>query len=189
MVDQSVVMVVLIMLFMMMAVVVVYAFGYKKVPPNKALVVLGRRGRAGDGRNVLSGGGKFILPGLESYRILDLSADLVTFELTGVNTTSQEGPVTMRIQVAAIWKIATDKESLGSHANSLVERTHGENEMAVRETLERAIRDMAASATLEAVESDRNWMASKVQRSAVELIDQHGLEIRSLVLLDVRPQG
>ena len=48
-----------------------YAARYKKVPPDAAMVVYGR-GFGGKGYDVRRGGGKFIVPILESYRFLPL---------------------------------------------------------------------------------------------------------------------
>ncbi|NIP36133.1 MAG: hypothetical protein GWN18_14385, partial [Thermoplasmata archaeon] len=189
MVSEATVIMVLIVLFAMMATIVVYAIGYRKVPPNKALVVLRMGRRADDSRGgVISGGGRFIMPGVESHRMLDLTVDLVKFELDRVETTSQGRPITMRIKVAALWKITTQSNALMSAASSLVERTHGENRMAVKETLEGAIRELAASSTLEDIETDRDLVSARVQVSASELMDRHGLEIRSIVFLKIKPK-
>ena len=50
------------------AAILLYASRYKKVPPNMAMVVFGRKqkGRGGRGYQVLSGGAKLIIPIVES---------------------------------------------------------------------------------------------------------------------------
>jgi flotillin len=64
-------------IFMAMA---IYASRYKRVPPNQALVVYGRRSRPGVAREgfiVLVGGGKFIVPIVETFALLSLAPFVV----------------------------------------------------------------------------------------------------------------
>lgn len=182
--------VIVMIVLAMISMAVFYALNYHTIPPNKAMVLRSRRRTPGDGPvNFVSGGGRFILPGSESYQLLDLSADLVEFEMDGIETTFQGAPIKMRLKVAAIWKITTDRAAFVANVEKLVDRTRGENQMLIKDTLERAIRNVAASATLEEIETDRDMLAVHVQRSAVKLQDEMGLEVRSFVILKVRPIG
>src|SRR4030067_908852 len=52
------------------AIVAVYATRYKKVPPDAAMILYGREYAKGRGYEVWTGGGKFIIPIVESYRFL-----------------------------------------------------------------------------------------------------------------------
>ena len=61
----------------------VYASRYKKVPPNAAMVVYGRKTKEGIGYSVISGGGRFILPIFESYEFLPL--DVRTLDVNVIN--------------------------------------------------------------------------------------------------------
>src|SRR3972149_37201 len=54
------------------AIVAVYANRYKKVPPDAAMILYGREYAKGRGYEVWTGGGKFIIPIVESYRFLPL---------------------------------------------------------------------------------------------------------------------
>ena len=74
MVSETTVIVTVIFLFALMSVLLVYAARYKKVPPDKAMVVYGRGMKPGVkiGYRVISGGGKFILPIVEAYEFLPL---------------------------------------------------------------------------------------------------------------------
>ena len=190
MVASAVLLVVVMVMVALMAVIVIYATSYKKVPPNQAMVVFrGKRKPGDEPRGILSGGGKFIIPGGETYHLLDLTADMVRLELNGVQTTSNGSPTKMRIQLAAIWKLSSERDALKMNAGKQIDRTVGENRMAVKEMLENTIRNLAASSTLEEIESDRDMLAARVQHSAMDLMAELGIEIRSLVLLNVKPQG
>lgn len=190
MVTTAVVLVVVMVLFAMMAMMFVYATSYRKVPPNKAMVLFRGKRREGDEpRGIISGGGKFVIPGAATVHVLDLTADLLEFEMDGVQTTSRGAPTKMRLRVATIWKITSSPEVLKANASKLVDRTKGENQMAVRNALQRSLEALASSVSLEEFESDRDLVAGKVSYAAADLNDQLGLEIRSLVFLSVRPKG
>jgi uncharacterized membrane protein YqiK len=173
-----------------LAMIAIYVASYKTVPPHRAMVVFrGRRKEGDEPRSIVSGGGRFVIPGGESYHMLDLTADLVRIELSGVDTSSGGVQMRMRVQVAAVWKISSDTSSLEANAGKLVERTRGENQMAIKDWLERAVRDIAASVTLEEFETDRDLVSAKISYTAADLMNELGLEIRSLVFLSIRPQG
>ncbi len=62
-----------------------YKTRYKKVPFDKAMVIYGRMAPSGNrGYVILSGGGKFIVPIVEEYQILDLSPRSAKMELRSV---------------------------------------------------------------------------------------------------------
>jgi len=187
MVNSEVTIVVVIMVFAMFAMMVIYAMGYKTVPPNQAMVEF--RG-GGDTRKTpprfIAGGGRFILPGARSNRFLDLTIDLIELELNGVKSTSHGDPITFRVKVAVLWKITTDPDILKATAGGLVERTRGENQMAVKERMELAIRNAASSMSAEAFEMDRDVLSAKIQHAASDLVNELGLEIRSLHILNLK---
>jgi uncharacterized membrane protein YqiK len=190
MASAAVVLTMVIMVFAIFAMMVIYAMGYRTLPPNKAMVLVGgKQNKASSPQRVISGGGRFLIPGVQSYHLLDLSADLLEFELNGINTSSGGTPITMRLKVAVIWKITSDTDSLMANALKLVERTRGENQMAVKDMMEKAIRNIAASVSVEEFESDRDLVSSKVSYFARDLMNELGLEIRSLLFLKIKPQG
>jgi uncharacterized membrane protein YqiK len=55
--------------------------------------------------------------------------------------------------------------------------------------MEKAIRNIAASVSVEEFESDRDLVSSKVSYFARDLMNELGLEIRSLLFLKIKPQG
>ena len=70
--DEGILLAVFIFAFVIMAIIMVYASRYKKVPPDKAMVVYGKRQAGKKGYRVISGGAKFIVPIVESYEFLPL---------------------------------------------------------------------------------------------------------------------
>ena len=76
---------IVILMVAMLAMIVIYAARYKKVPPNKAMVIYGRKTRqGGPGYQVISGGGKFIIPIIESYDLISIAVRTLTFNLQDI---------------------------------------------------------------------------------------------------------
>lgn len=190
MVDSAVTIIVVIIFVMMLLMLVVYAVGYHTIGPNKAMVLFRGSGKKdGSPHAIIQGGGKFIIPGGESISVLDMEANLVEFDLSGVPTASEGYTVTLRLRVVAIWKIIGERGFLEISAGKLMDRTRGENEMAVKEQLEKAIRNFSAGITPEAFEADMELVRAKAQMHAnVALVDQ-GLQVLTLHFLKIRPQG
>ena len=88
MVSESIVIVTVIIMVAIMAVILVYAARYKKVPPDKAMVVYGRKMQPGVkiGYQVISGGGKFILPVIEAYEFLLLDVRTLDVNVSDIVT-------------------------------------------------------------------------------------------------------
>ena len=190
MVSNVAVITVVLILFMMLAMMVVYAFSYKKVPPHKAMVIFrGSRKKGTEPHRIISGGGKFILPGAESYSMLDLTADLIELELSGVETRSEGAPTKIRLKVALVWKITTERSSLEHAAGKLVDRTRGENRIEVKKQVEDAIRNLGPSLTVQEFEQDRDAFSGRFQMTMGHSLSELGIEIRSLHILKVQPQG
>lgn len=180
----------ILMILMILAMMVVYAASYKKVPPNKAMVLFrGSRKKGAGPHAVIQGGGKFIIPGVERHSVLDMGANLVEFTVTGVPTASEGRPVTLRLNVAAIWRIVSDDQVLRRSAGNLVDRTKGENEMSVKELLEKAIRNISAGMAPEVFEIDMDIVGTKVGVAANDALIDLGLVVLAVHFLMVRPQG
>ncbi|UCC93633.1 MAG: SPFH domain-containing protein, partial [Thermoplasmata archaeon] len=174
----------------MIMMVVIYAIGYRKVPPNNAMVLFrGRPDKGGEAVYVIQGGGRFMLPGSGNYVLLEMDTDLVEFQMTGVPTKSEGGPVTLRLNVATIWRIVGDNESLLRAAGTLINKTRGENEMSVKGELEKAITNLCRGYSWQAVQSDSDLVKNKVTEEANQALAGLGLEIMTTEFLKIRPQG
>jgi uncharacterized membrane protein YqiK len=185
-----VVIVVIIMIFAQLLMVVMYAIGYRTVPPNKAMVLFrGKREKGAEAVYVIRGGGRFILPGSGNMALLDMDVDLVEFDMTGVPTKTEGGRITLRLKVAAIWRINGDTETLLRTGGTLADRTQGENEMAVRKELEKALTNLCRGISPEAVQSDSDLVKRKVTEEANGALDVLGLQVMTIELLKIKPQG
>src|SRR3972149_10530719 len=76
---------------------------YKKVPPNMAMVVYGKRQRAANGRGykVISGGAKVIIPVLESVQWLRLDVRTLDLVVNDIVTDVERSGAKINIKAVA----------------------------------------------------------------------------------------
>src|SRR5213594_750223 len=164
-----------------------YAARYKKVPPDAAMVVYGRK-FGGKGYVVLRGGGKFIYPIVESYRFLSLgirTLDVVVNEL--VTDVARSG-ARVNVKAVAQVRIADDPDVLRTAAGQLLHKSDQEiNEIALK-TLEGHVRSICATLSVEEVNSDRDAIATQIQGLAANDLKNMGLEIRSFVIKEIEDE-
>lgn len=97
--------------------IAVYASRYKRVPPNQALVVYGRKYRPGTAREgfiVLAGGGKFIVPIIETYSFLSLAPFVVEVRI--------DDPGGAECELLATSKLTREPEGLRRAAQNFVDK-------------------------------------------------------------------
>src|SRR2546425_7014181 len=138
-----------------------YAARYKKVPPDAAMVVYGRK-YGGKGYDVRRGGGKFIVPIVESYRFLPLGIRTLDVVVNEIVTDVTRSGARVNIKAVAQVRISDDPDVLRTAAGQLLHKSDVEiNEIALK-TLEGHVRGVCATLTIEQVNSDRDAIASKI---------------------------
>ena len=172
-----------------------FARRYQKVPPDKALVVYGRRSTiqvrdaAGQtharqvGYRFVQGGGTFVIPVLEHFAWLNLSTHTVEPEVTDVVT--REG-VPLTVEGVAQIKIKSDNVSIATAAEQLLGKNDSEITTIAQKTLEGHIRGVCATLTVEAINADRAALSSKIQEEAVPDFERLGLEITTFTIKDIK---
>jgi flotillin len=172
------------------AIIAVYAARYKRVPPDKAMVVYGRRvDKAGKkGYRVLTGGGKFIIPIIEGIEFLPLDVRTLVLSVTDIVTDVKTSGAKVNIKSVAQIKIASDPVSLDTAAEQLLHKSDPAiNEIATK-TLEGHVRGICATMTIEAINSDRDKVSELVQNMAAKDLRNMGIEIRSFVISDLEDE-
>jgi flotillin len=181
--------IIVLLAFVIMAAFGVYAGRYKKVPPDKAMVVYGKR-QAGTkkGYRVISGGAKFIVPVLESYEFLPLDVRTLDVVVNDIVTDVIQSGAKINIKCVTQVKISSDPRILDTAAEQLLHKTNAEiNEIALK-TLEGHVRGVCAVMTIEDINSDRDMIAGKVQTYADKDLKNMGIEIRSFVIKEIEDE-
>ncbi len=180
---------VLLLLGVGIVAVIIYAARYKKVPPDSAMVVYGRGAKKGArGYSVVSGGGKFILPVVQGFDFLPLDVRTLEISVTDIVTDVVTSGAQMNIKAVTQVKIASDEASLYTAAEQLLHKTDKEINEIAQKTLEGHVRGICATMTIEAINSDRDAVASHVQSQAAKDLRNMGIEIRSFVIRDIEDQ-
>lgn len=174
---------VLLLVLVFVALIVLYASRYKKVPPDKAMVVYGK-----GGFKVITGGAKFIVPIIESYEFLPLDVRTLDVNVQDIVTDVARSGAKVNIKSVAQVKVSSDKRILYTAAEHLLHKKDGEiNEIAMK-TLEGHVRGVSATLTVEEINSDRDMVATKIQNMAGNDLKNMGIEIRSFVIRDLEDE-
>src|SRR3989449_4228507 len=164
-----------------------YAARYKKVPPDAAMVVYGRK-YGGKGYDVLRGGGKFIWPIVESYRFLPLGIRTLDVVVNEIVTDVARSGARVNIKAVGQVRISDEPDVLRTAAGQLLHKSDVEiNEIALK-TLEGHVRGVCATLTIEQVNSDRDAIASKILTMAGGDLKKLGIQIRSFVVQEIEDE-
>ena len=124
----------------------VYASRYKRVPPNKAMVVYGRRpGFRGKPYLVITGGGKFIQPIVEAYEFLSLEPFVVEIDVDRIIADVRENARMVRAHITAKAKISDEVDEVSAAAHHLLGKSVEELRRITGATLEGHLRGILAS--------------------------------------------
>ncbi len=193
MVAEEVTIVMATMVMAMLAMIVIYASRYKKVPPNKAMVIYGRRTRmGGPGYQVISGGGKFILPIIESYEFLSIEVRTQEFDLKDVKLDPgmyDDKSPRIAIEATALVKVGSSREELMVAAEHLMGKTDDEIDHMSRKIIEGQIRTVLRDYPRETIDKERDAVAARIQMSAQQDLLNVGLDVRAFTLNRVHLEG
>ncbi|WP_455391987.1 flotillin family protein [[Eubacterium] cellulosolvens] len=183
-------MVVMTVVIIFMALVLIYAARYKRVPPDKAMVVYGKKVEkvGAKGYKVLTGGGKFIWPIVEAVEFLPLDVRTLVLSVTDIVTDVKTSGAKVNIKAVAQIKIASDPTSLATAAEQLLHKSDPAINEIAQKTLEGHVRGICATMTIEAINSDRDAVATNVQTQAAKDLRNMGIEIRSFVISDLEDE-
>jgi len=181
--------VVLLMVIVIAAMVLIFASRYKKVPPNKAMVVYGHMMPGGKGHMIIVAGGKFIYPVIEQYAFLPLDVRTLEIGFDDVTVDTAGGPRKARVKATAMYKIGSDPAVLDAAAEHLLGKPDVEIERIARDILEGALREMLSTMDFEKVRTDRDAVALGIHQRASDTLMNMGLEIRAFTFKELTLKG
>lgn len=168
--------------------ILLYSWRYKKVPPDRAMVVYGRKQIGKKGYQVISGGAKFIVPIIESYEFLPLDVRTLDVNVNDIVTDVARSGAKVNIKTVAQVKVSSDPATMDTAAEHLLHKTDPEiNEIAMK-TLEGHVRGVCATLTVELINSDRDAISSQIQTMAAADLKNMGIDIRSFVITDLEDE-
>lgn len=164
-----------------------FASRYRKVGPNQALIIYGRKSSP-DGKRgfrIVKGGGTFIWPVIERYEILSL--ELITIDVKTPEVYTVAGVPILVDGVAQI-KVNSDYESMAAASEQFLGKGRPEIENIALQTLEGHLRAILGTLTVEQIYKDRESFAQQVQEVAASDMRKMGLHIVSFTLKDIRDE-
>ncbi len=165
--------VVLVILVALFAVVRTVARNWITVPPNAVAVVFGRR-YGNKGYRVVTGGGFFRLPIIESVQWVDLS--LISFAVVVKDVPDRNG-VLVSVDGIANVKISSDEGKLLSAIERFLGRPNTEIERVAKENLEANLRGIVGTLTVEQLIGERGEFMSRVKTEAAQDLAALGLDV------------
>ncbi len=168
--------------------VLAFAKRYKKVSPDQAMVVYGRRTEGGKGYQVITGGAKFILPILESFEYLPLDVRTLDVVVNDIVTDVIQSGAKVNVQGVVQIKISSDPHTLDTAAEHLLHKTTREIDEIALKTMEGHVRGICATLTIEEINSERDKVASQIQTLADTDLKNMGIEIRSFVVKEIEDE-
>lgn len=150
---------------------------YRKVPPNRALIVTGFRGK-----RVVAGGGTIVFPLLEQASELSLEAKLIEIKTQEILSRDK---VPISIQAVASVKIGNLPEDILRASERFLGKSEQEIDKNIKEILEGHIREVIAKTSLQQLLHDRESVVAEVNKSAVIDFQKLGLAIETFTIKDV----
>lgn len=162
---------------------------YQKCQPNEVIVIYGRKYKTvvngqpvEKGFKLLTGGGAFILPIVESYRRIPLSTFQVQFR---VEETPNKDGVLVNVDALSNMKISSEPGLLFSAVERLLEMSESEVEMLCRNTLEAQLRQLTGNLTIEEIIQKREAISQQVMDTAAGDLNKLGFHLDNFLITKV----
>jgi flotillin len=164
---------------------------YRKVGPNEALIIAGRKHKyeIADGRHgirgyrIVKGGGTFVWPFVERAEILSL--EVMTIDVKTPEVYTSKGVPIIVDGIAQI-KVRGAEQAIATAAEQFLGRQTQEIARVALQTVEGHLRAILGTMEVEQVYRDRETFAQRVQDVAAQDLANMGLQIVSFTLRDIR---
>ena len=160
---------------------------FRKVGPNRVLIVSGRLNRLPDGTvrgfRIVKGGGTFVIPQLETAD--ELSLEVFALEMPKCKARTAQGAC-LEADCLAQVKIKGDDASILAAAEHFLSKNDAEMRNLIKPVLERHLSSILGSMNREEIERDPASCAARMQTAAAGDLGSMGLGLVSFTIRDVR---
>jgi flotillin len=153
-------------------------FMYRRVGPNQALIVYGW-----GGTQILTGGGKLVIPMFQSYE--ELSLELMSFDVAPEQDLFSAQGVAVSVEAVAQIKIKSDPESIKTAAEQLLNKNRQERESLIRLVMEGHLRGIVGLLTIEQIVKEPEMVAGRIRQTVADDLSKMGLEVVSFTIKKV----
>ena len=154
---------------------------WKKVPPDKAAVIVGI-----GAQKVVHGGGKMVIPGFQRM-------DVITLENIQINVSISKTKTRLGVPINAngvlIVKVKAEEESIKTAVQQFCSDSEQETKRAIQnivmEVATGKLREIVSRMSVEELYDDREKFSADVQRVVDTALGTMGLEIKSFTINDI----
>jgi flotillin len=155
---------------------------YRKVGPNRALIVYGR-----GGTKVVVGGGTVVMPLFQ--RADEFNLELMSFDVApNFNLYTNQG-IPVQIEAITQLKVENEDEKIKRAANQFLSKSEEERETMVRQVMEGHLRGIVGQLTVEQLVKDPEMVSGRMRDTVAGDLDKLGLEVVSFTLKDVSDES
>jgi flotillin len=151
---------------------------YRRVSPNRALIVYGS-----GGTSIITGGGKLVWPLFQSYR--ELSLELMSFDVAPSQDLYTGQGVAVTVEAVAQIKVKSDPESIRTSAEQFLTKEQNEREALIRLVMEGHLRGIVGLLTVEQLVKEPEMVAGRVRQTVADDMSKMGLEVVSFTIKKV----
>jgi flotillin len=169
----------------------VIASRYKKIPPNAVGIFYGRKYVHKDpvtgkeqtlGFKVVGGGGRIIIPFVESYQEMSTAAFQTEIDEKGI---PNKDNVKINVKGVATCKISSISEDLGNAVQSFLGKNADEIKAFVQNILQGHLRSIIGKLDIDSLLRERDQFNKKVVEESAEELKRLGIQIITLVIKEV----
>ncbi len=151
---------------------------YRRVSPNRALIVYGS-----GGTTIITGGGKLVWPLFQSAR--ELSLELMSFDVAPSQDVYTSQGVAVTVEAVAQLKVKSDPESIRTSAEQFLTKAQDDREALIRLVMEGHLRGIVGLLTVEQLVKEPEMVAGRVRQTVADDLSKMGLEVVSFTIKKV----
>ncbi len=166
----------------------IYWRRYKRVPPNKAMIVYGKAQRKRPGAkpfSIVTGGGKFLIPIIEEAAYISLEAHTIDVTLNDIRIGTPQSRERVKIISEAIVRIPSEPAILDMAAIHLLGKSDDEVKEIAQKIIEGHIRNLCANKSFNEIDDNIGTVAGQIAMYANNDLNKVGLDIVSFNLKDI----
>ncbi|MEG3616344.1 flotillin family protein [Isoptericola haloaureus] len=158
----------------------------RRVPPNQALVIVGRGAGRKDmaGQKVVIGGRTFVWPILQQGFAISLEQRQIGITVEGVDSNR----IKIAIKASINFKVRGDDEGVRRAAQRFLSQQELLTEI-IAESLEGSLRSIVGDMSIEEIISDRKGLSDRVVESTKRDLAEQGLQVDILNISDISTPG
>jgi flotillin len=151
---------------------------FRRVGPNKALIVYGW-----GGTHIVTGGGKVVWPLFQSFQ--ELSLELMSFDVAPEQQLYTSQGVAVAVEAVSQIKVKSDPESIRTAAEQFLTKPPAEREALLRLVMEGHLRGIVGLLKVEEIVKEPEIVAGRVRDSVSDDLNKMGLEVVSFTIKKV----